>query len=147
MTREKLKIGVMALAIGMFAVSCGSGGNKQQSGAATITANNKSSDNYNPKEQFTAVPVNIDFVEDWMLPADGVITEVKLEDEGLGIYAVRIEGISKTQCEKYQKTLETKGMVFGFDACNNGKVVIDFTKTFLKDKAEDSVLTLHFYKK
>ena len=102
---------------------------------------------YDPKDHFTAVPVDIDFVENWMLPTDGVITEVELENEVLGIYRIRVEGITKAQCENYEKTLESKGMVFGFDSCNNGKVLIDFTKTYLKDKAEESVLTLRTYER
>lgn len=134
---------VITLAIGLTLVSCGGNSKKQKAETAT----SESSSSYNPKEHFTAVKVNIDFIEDWMLPTDGVITEVEFEDAGLGIYRIRVDGISKAQCEKYEKMLESKGMVFGFDACNNGKVVIDFTKTFLKDSPEKSILTLRFYKR
>jgi hypothetical protein len=134
---------VIALAIGMVMVSCGSGNSNKQS----VTSNGSGTNNYNPKEHITAVPVNIDFVEDWMLPTDGVITEVKLENDVLGIYKIRIEGINKAQFKKYEKVLESKGMVKGFDKFSNDNVVIDFTKTYLRDKAEESVLTLRINKK
>ena len=102
---------------------------------------------YDPKDHFAAVPVDIDFVENWMLPTDGVITEVELENTGLGIYRIRVQGITTAQCDNYISTLESKGMAKGFDKCVNADVVIDFTKTFLKDKPEESELTLRIYEK
>jgi hypothetical protein len=154
---------VLALALAFTLAACG--GNETpaaltgsgttppttQGGSDTTTPSstpdNNGGDHYNPNDHFTAVPVDIDFVEDWMLPTDGVITEVELEDEGLGIYMIRIEGISKAQKENFEKTLESKGMGNFMDTWSDDAVVIDFTNTFLEDKAEGSILILRMYER
>jgi hypothetical protein len=147
---------VMVLALSLL-TACGdggggssntpSGGNNTPSGNNSTPSGNNGGDTYDPKDHFTAVEVDIDFVEDWMLPTDGVITEVELENDVLMIYKITVEGISKAQSENYEKTLESKGMANFMDTWGNNDVSIDFTKTFLKDKPEDSSLVLRIGKR
>ena len=140
-------VAIMALVLVGCSGKSNSNSQSSNSNNSTQSASQGGGSTYNPRDHYTAVDVNIDFVENWMLPTDGVITEVIVENEVFGIYRVRVEGISKAQCEKYEETLKSRGMVFGFDTCNNADVVIDFTKTYLRDNPEDSTLTLRFNKR
>jgi hypothetical protein len=149
MAKSNFKKSMIALVIGLVVVSCsGRSGNQQSGTAASETAQQATPSKSDLRERYKEIErPKVEFIADWMLPTDGVITEFILEDEGLGIYKISVQGITKSQCEPYKKTLESKGMVKGFDTFSNNDVVNNFTNTFLNDKVEESVLILRIYKR
>ena len=145
--KKKITIALVSVLLICFLIACSGKSNNASSNSSGSTQSGRASNAYNPKDHFTAVSVDIDFVRDWMLPTDGVITEVELEDKGLGIYRIRVQGITKSQCGNYEKTLEANGLAGFIDTYSNKEIVIDFTRTYLTDKAEESVLTLRIYER
>ena len=133
MTKVNFKNSVITLAIGVVMVSCGDrGGN--QSGSAT-SENSGQAVQENLSKHYDAVErPKVDFIEDWMLPTDGILTDAKEENSVLGIWEFRVGGLNKAQYEKYQKALEAKDM----------KEAAAVDKTYYNDNVEISIHTGFF---
>jgi hypothetical protein len=125
---------MIAIAIGLVMASCGGRGGNQQSGTATAESSGQAA-KVNLADHYEAVErPKVDFIEDWMLPADGILTEAKEENPVFKIWKFTVGGLNKAQYEKYQKTLEAKGM----------KVAAAVDKTYFNDSAEISIYTGYF---
>ena len=82
----------------------------------------------------------IDFIEDWMLPKDGILTKAK--QDGDTQWSFTVNGIYKVQYDNYLKTLEAKAEkkasasdeVFSYNGIN-----ISIMKPNLKDNGEDYI--------
>ena len=106
MTKMKFKNSLIALAIGLVMVSCGGRGGNQQSGAATPESSGQAAKE-NLSEHYDAVEMpKVEFIEDWMLPVDGILTEAK--QDGDTQWSFIVGGLNRAQYDKYLKTLEAK---------------------------------------
>ena len=101
-----IRVFIMAIAISFAVVSCGGSGSKQQSGAATSESSVQAAKE-NLAAHYDAVEMpKVDFIEDWMLPVDGILTEAK--QDGATQWSFIVGGLNRAQYDKYLKTLETK---------------------------------------
>jgi hypothetical protein len=106
MTKVNFKNSLIALAIGLVVVSCGGGNSNKQSGVATSESNGQEA-KVNLAEHYEAVEMpKVDFIEDWMLPTDGILTQAK--QDGDYQWSFIVGGLNRAQYDKYLKTLETK---------------------------------------
>jgi hypothetical protein len=105
------KNSVIALAIGLIMASCGGGSSNKQSGSSTKETSKKESTAMMSRDELKKLHKEvempkIDFIEDWMLPKDGILTEAK--QDGGTQWSFTVEGIYKVQYDNYLKTLESK---------------------------------------
>ena len=106
MKRINFKISVIALTIGLVMASCGGRSGNQQSGAATSESSGQAAKE-NLADYYDAVEMpKVDFIEDWMLPKDGVLTEAK--QDGGTQWSFVVGGLNRAEYNKYLKTLEAK---------------------------------------
>ena len=144
MTISNLKKSVIALAFGLVMASCGGSGSKQQSGSSTEVSKKETSsmmsrDELKKLHKEVEMP-KIDFIEDWMLPKDGILTKAK--QDGDTQWSFTVDGIYKVQYDNYLKTLEAKAEkkasasdeVFSY----NG-ISISIMMTKFKDNGEDYI--------
>jgi hypothetical protein len=123
---------IAAMAIGL--VSCGSKGNKQQSGDSSEAKTGQSA-TVNLADYYTAVErPQVEHIEAWMIPADGVLTTA--EKSGGSVYQFVIGGMTNAQYEKYIETLKANGMKkapspYGA-SYTNGSVHIHFQDAFFQ---------------
>ena len=111
MKRVNLKNSLMIaiMAIGMVMVFCGGGSGKQQS-TATGEPSAASIEKVNISDHYKAVAKpNIAYIEDWMIPADGILAYVNEEIKGVQT-RMSVGGMTWAQYESYMKTLEKYGM-------------------------------------
>ena len=144
MTISNFKNCVIALAIGLVMASCGGSGSKQQSGSSTEvskkeTTSMMSRDELKKLHKEVEMP-KIDFIEDWMLPKDGILTKAK--QDGDTQWSFTVDGIYKVQYDNYLKTLEAKAEkkasasdeVFSYNGVNISIMMPKF-----KDNGEDYI--------
>ena len=112
MKTSNFKNSMIALAIGLVTVSCGSG-SKQQSGTDQTAQQQAAPATDGSKidlSKFTAVEIpKWDIVEDWMVPEFGVVTKASemLKDR---MYSLTIVGVTKKNVESYRQILIDNGM-------------------------------------
>jgi hypothetical protein len=138
------KNSVIALAIGLIMASCGGGSSNKQSGSSTEVSKKETTSMMSRdelKKLHTEVEMpKIDFIEDWMLPKDGILTKAK--QDGDTQWSFTVNGIYKVQYDNYLKTLEAKAEkkasasdeVFSYNGIN-----ISIMKPNLKDNGEDYI--------
>ena len=144
MTISNFKNCVIALAIGLVMASCGGSGSKQQSGSSTEVSKKETTSMMSRdelKKLHTEVEMpTIDFIEDWMLPKDGILTKAK--QDGDTQWSFTVDGIYKVQYDNYLKTLEAKAEkkasasdeVFSYNGVNISIMMPKF-----KDNGEDYI--------
>ena len=105
---------MFAIAITLVFASCGSENtNKQQEIETPKTKTEKvatSNEKVNISDHYTAVTKpNIAYIEDWMIPTDGILAYVNEQIKGVQT-RMSVGGMTWAQYESYMKTLEKHGM-------------------------------------